>query len=421
MIVFVILVSIIILISVNYFLIVLKLTYGFKKLHNTKTENAATKALKQPAMEIVDEAFDNVEVNTRMISVIIAARNEEHNISACIESLQRQDYPKELFEVIVVNDQSEDATSEIIERYEQLRIIDLKQLITTGKGGKKEAVSLGVSKAKGDFILITDADCMVPPAWIREFNKCFNETGALFITGPVMLKPETGFFNKFQCLEFNSLIASTAGYIGINKPVMCNGAIMGYSVSAYQELLHDKSDEPEQADILRRNITSGDDVFLMLSMKKEFGAESITFLNSASAIVFTHTQPDIKHFIAQRIRWVSKSNGYHDNDVILSAISIYSFNLICFILVLATLLNFFFFPAANLKFGLGLPILTGLLIVIKTTVDYMLLSAYSGVYGQKHLLYYLPVIEFIVISYTTIIGTLGNIMPFKWKGRMFRK
>lgn len=421
MIVFVILASVIILISVNYFLIVLKLTHGFKKLHNKKTGKEATEAIIQPAMEIVDEALVKEAVNKRMISVIIAARNEEKNISACIESLQKQDYPKKLFEVIVVNDQSEDATSRIIERYEQLKIIDLKQLITTGKGGKKDAVSLGVSKAKGDFILITDADCIVPPALISEFNRCLNETGALFITGPVMLKPETGLFNKFQCLEFNSLIASTAGYIGINKPVMCNGANMGYSVSAYQELLLARSGEPEQADILKRNITSGDDVFLMLSMKRKFGAGSITFLNSASSIVYTQTQPGIKHFIAQRIRWVSKSNGYRDNDVILSAISIYFFNLICFILVLATLLNYFFFPTANLTYELGLPILTGLLIIAKTTVDYMLLSAFSGVYGQKQLLKYLPVIEFIVIAYTTIIGTLGNIMPFEWKGRLFRK
>ncbi len=419
--VFIIIVSVVILISVNYILIVKKLTEGFNKLHNSKTGKEETGALKQPAIGMADEAIVKKVVDKKMISIIIAARNEERNIGTCIESLQKQDYPKELFEVIVVNDQSEDATSGIIESYEQLNLIDIKQLITLGEGGKKAAISLGVSKAKGDFILITDADCLVPPTWISEFNRCFNETEALFITGPVMLKPETGFFNKFQCLEFNSLIASTAGYIGINKPVMCNGANMGYSVSTYQELLCAKSDKPEQADILRSNITSGDDVFLMLSMKRKFGAESITFLNSASAIVFTHTQPDIKHFIAQRIRWVSKSNGYRDHDVIVSAISIYSFNLICFLLIPATLVLPFFKTTGNLVYTLAIFLLTGLLLIAKTTVDYMLLAAYSKVYGQKQLLKFLPVFEFIVIAYTTMIGALGGFMPFKWKGRLFRK
>jgi poly-beta-1,6-N-acetyl-D-glucosamine synthase len=326
-----------------------------------------------------------------------------------------------LFEVIVVNDQSDDATATIIKSFEQLNLINIKQLITSGNGGKKAAVSLGVSTAKGDFILITDADCIVPPAWISEYNRTFNETGALFITGPVMLQPETGFFNKFQCLEFNSLIASTAGYIGINKPVMCNGANMGYSVSAYQELLHAKTGEPGQPDILNSNITSGDDVFLMLSMKKRFGAKSITFLNSGRAIVYTNAQPGIREFIAQRIRWVSKSNGYRDNDVILSAISIYSFNLICFLLIPAALVLLFFLTTSYSVYALALPLLTGLLLIAKTTVDYVLLAAYSNVYGQKQLLKLLPVFEFIVIAYTTMIGALGGFMPFKWKGRLFRK
>ncbi len=100
------------------------------------------------------------------ISVVIPARNEEKNIARCVESIGRQTYPKDKFEVIVVDDHSEDRTPEILKelqtRYSNLKTIPGRPL-PEGWLGKSNACAHGAESASGDFIFFLDADTWAEP------------------------------------------------------------------------------------------------------------------------------------------------------------------------------------------------------------------------------------------------------------------
>ena len=104
------------------------------------------------------------------ISVIIPARNEEENISDCILSIFGNDYPRTLFEIIVANDFSTDKTVEIVEGLAQdnLHVISLSDHISVPLNSyKKKAIEVSITKANGELIVTTDADCIVPSAWLK--------------------------------------------------------------------------------------------------------------------------------------------------------------------------------------------------------------------------------------------------------------
>ena len=92
-----------------------------------------------------------------LVSVIVAARNEEANIAGCLQALNRQDYPDHLLEVIIVDDRSTDTTAEIVKGYTNKRDrIKLVQ-ITDPAGchsAKKRALALGIASASNDILLL---------------------------------------------------------------------------------------------------------------------------------------------------------------------------------------------------------------------------------------------------------------------------
>jgi len=95
------------------------------------------------------------------VSIVVAAKDEEADIEACLRSLLDQDYPD--FEVIAVNDRSTDRTLEVMRRVEReaggkLTVVDVDHL-PSGWCGKNHAMHQGVSRATGDWFLFTDADC----------------------------------------------------------------------------------------------------------------------------------------------------------------------------------------------------------------------------------------------------------------------
>lgn len=95
------------------------------------------------------------------ISVIVVTKNEEKNISQCLDSLMAQDYPKDTYELIVVDGASIDKTREICQRY-PVRLIMAKQ------SGISHQRNQGVKLAKGEYVAFTDADCIVEKSWLRK-------------------------------------------------------------------------------------------------------------------------------------------------------------------------------------------------------------------------------------------------------------
>ncbi|MEO9210960.1 MAG: glycosyltransferase, partial [Ginsengibacter sp.] len=218
------------------------------------------------------------------VTIIIAARNEENNIGRCIQSIQSQSYPKDKFELIVVNDHSTDSTVEVIESFgkEGIRIINLADF-TENKiinSYKKKAIDTALKFAQGDLIVTTDADCVVPKKWIETIVSFYVEKKVVFIAAPVIFKnhkKSKGVFNSFlqifQSLDFMTLQGITGASVEKGFHNMCNGANLAYEKKVFFEVNgFEGIDE----------IASGDDMLLMHKIQKVY-PNKIGFLKSPDA------------------------------------------------------------------------------------------------------------------------------------------
>lgn len=332
------------------------------------------------------------------LSVIIPVRNEADKIASLIEMLVLQDYPTDLYEVIFVNDHSTDKSAEQLKAYiNKENFLYVEQLL--GQKGKKQALALGISQARGNIIVSSDADCKPAKGWLKSIDAHFQQGDYKMLAGPVAVENPSGCLAIFQAIEFISLQGSGAGAIGIGMPIMCNGANLAFIKTSFKEVNGYKGNE---------HIPGGDDIFLLEKFKKTFGSKSIGFIKDPAAILHTAAATGLNEFFKQRIRWVSKSPAYHDPFLIFTSIIVLLFNL----LILLSLLG------AIISYSWIMLIVAFAAIIYKSIIDLPLLYMVSGFFKQRSMMIrsYLFVqpayILFIVIS-----GILGNILSYQWKGR----
>lgn len=240
------------------------------------------------------------------VSVIVACRNEEEHMPQLLKSISEQDYPTNLFEIIIVDDNSTDRTAEATGSFNPTGNI----FLISNKGtGKKQALKTGISKASGNFIITTDADCLMGKNWIKTVAAFYEKHKPEMIICPVQIESSTGFFGRFQELEFLSLQGITAGSAHAGTGTMCNSANLAFSKDSYMN----------KAGNLNFDIASGDDIFFLHSLKKQKSSK-ILWLESTQAIVETASSPTYGSFLKQRKRWISKSVAYTDRFSILLGI-----------------------------------------------------------------------------------------------------
>jgi len=331
------------------------------------------------------------------VTVIIAARNEELNIGRTLDCIVGQEYPKELLEIIVVDDHSTDNTGNIILSYADKGV----KLITLNEGNKlnsykKFAINKAINASTGDVILTTDADCRMGSKWILNIIQYMERENKLMASSPVCYNEEKSYFERLQTLEFLYLIGLGAAGIGNGNPTTCNGANLAYRKSLFFEMGgFNGIDE----------LASGDDE-LLLHKVAESNADKIGFCKSKEAVVYTDAKESIKSFLSQRKRWASKSTKYKDKKVVVLGVCIWLFNL-SFLLSLIFLL-FGIFDGREL-------VLTSL--VMKFLVELLFLYPILSFVNRKELLWNLPLLTIIHSLYLVYIGVAGNIGKYDWKGR----
>jgi cellulose synthase/poly-beta-1,6-N-acetylglucosamine synthase-like glycosyltransferase len=299
------------------------------------------------------------------VSVVVACRNEEQNLPTLLNCLARQDYPANLYEVIVVNDNSTDETFKVASEFKAVnRIITLNNKGT----GKKAALRTGIEHAGSNLIITTDADCVMGKNWIVTISSFYELSKPDMIISPVKLESVKGFFGRLQELEFMSLQGITAGFAMSGKPIMCNGANLAFKREAY--FRHTTN--------LRDEINTGDDIFLLHSLKKEKGSV-IKWIESADATVKTKSSSNLGSFLKQRSRWISKSRYYTDKDSISVAVATF----------VAVLLQLTLFSALFAKASL-IPVFTAVFI-LKSIPDFLILQNTTKRYGKSELMkWFLP-------------------------------
>lgn len=327
------------------------------------------------------------------ISIIIPARNEEENIGKLLASIEKQAYPNQRFEVIVVDDHSTDNTAVIVNSFSFAKLIKLEP--DNINSYKKKAIETGINEAKGDLIVTTDADCVVKENWLKTIAAFKEKTRAVFIASPVMMEYNSGVLQTFGALDFLVLQGITAASVHKRIHNMCNGANLAYEKKAFLDVNGFTGID---------HIASGDDMLLMQKMAQQFPGK-ISYLLSKDAIVTTQATKSWKEFFSQRIRWASKATNYTDLKIFSALFLVYFFN--CCLLAL-------FITGFWIRY-----IWWGLvsILVVKTIVELIFLYPVAKFYNEQKLLTRFPFFQPLHIVYTIIAGWLGVFGSFEWKGR----
>jgi glycosyltransferase involved in cell wall biosynthesis len=207
-----------------------------------------------------------------MLSVIIAAYNEEKLLPRCLNALQSQKYPKEKFEIIVVDNGSKDQTAAIGKQY------GARTFTYTEIQGCGAARKYGSDQAKGSIIVFTDADCVSDPDWLAKIDEAFQNKSVFCIGGRAV--PETknigmaivfGFYNWFHI--FNH---------AIGKPIL-----WGYNFAIRRE-------QYDAVGGINKQLLSSDDWDLIIRMKKRFGSKGFRYLQDLTMTTATRKQDNIR-------------------------------------------------------------------------------------------------------------------------------
>ncbi len=216
------------------------------------------------------------------VTVIVPAFNEEKVIARTLEALIEADYPNK--EIIVVDDGSTDRTLTIAMSYRDFGV----KVFHKENGGKWSAINYGLRFAKGEIIVVVDADSIIGRDALKELVKRFSEPNVVAVCGNVKILNRTNFLTKCQALEYISSLSIYRRALDIARAVpVVPGALGAFRKSALEEVgFYDKDTIVEDFDITIKLLKMGDVVQA-----------------SSNAFVYTEAPQTLKDLYRQRMRW----------------------------------------------------------------------------------------------------------------------
>ncbi len=329
------------------------------------------------------------------ISIVVSVRNEAKNAEVFINQIAKQNYSKNKFELIVVDDLSDDNTVEVFRKQLESSDINFNIVQQLNHKGKKQNITEAIQLAKGTIIITTDADVIYRHEnWLKIIGSYFEVNNPNLLIMPVDFEEQSNPLTWFQITENIALTAINAGFSGINKPFMCNGANLAFtkcafeSVNGYSSHLH---------------ISSGDDVFLLEDLKK-IDVKAIHYSWQKEIIVKTKAVQVFDEFLSQRLRWANKAKNNSNIINVTFGFIVISANLIFLALMVAGLKNQPITPYLSI-FALT-----------KLIFDFLLLFLSSKILGKvKYLLLLFP-FETVYWLYALFVGFGSLFFKPTWKG-----
>jgi cellulose synthase/poly-beta-1,6-N-acetylglucosamine synthase-like glycosyltransferase len=362
-----------------YVAFITRLIFGFSKIKTVKYAGAFPKTT---------------------FSIVIPFRNEAENLPSLLESIKNLNYPKTLFEVIFIDDFSEDTSEKLIYKWRMDNgefHVTLIESVRISGSPKKDAIARAVPIVVNDWIVTTDADCVLPESWLATLNDHILDHDVRMIAGPVVYKGKNNFSHHFQQMDLLSLQGATMGSFGIGKPFMCNGANFAYDKKLFAELKGFEGND---------NNASGDDVFLLQKAVAKY-PEKVHYLKSTQAIVVTKPVDGWPGLFYQRVRWASKTASYENDFGETLAWVVFLGNL--------ALVAGFALSVAKLfawKYLLAL-------FILKFVVDTILLIQANGF--LRHREFFFPVFSALLYPFFSVAVALYSVVgKYEWKGRKFR-
>ena len=334
------------------------------------------------------------------VTVLVPARNEEDHIEACIHSLLQQDYPSDKYRVIVIDDQSEDKTAEIVRQLAQQKPDKITLLSVAERpedvSPKINALRHGIKQSEGELIFTTDADCVAPPEWISSLVRYF-EGHVGVVTGTTLLRNNNNTSPRLfgiQFLDFVSHTACAAGAIGNGKVNNCNGSNMAFRRSVYEDVGGYDS---------LAHLNSGDDSLLAQKIVAT-GAWEVRFCLDQTSFVATAPAASWRAFLQQRMRWAAQTADYRF-DTLVFLISTFIYYLALIVVLLGSLANVQYLVLFVLAF------------IPKLWVDYRIVKRFTNSTGTEQLMRFYPLAALTHIP-TIVFAVVGGFFGrFDWKGR----
>jgi cellulose synthase/poly-beta-1,6-N-acetylglucosamine synthase-like glycosyltransferase len=344
----------------------------------------------------------NDEQPKTSFSIIVPFRNEEKNLPKLLKSISNLNYPKNLFEIILVDDFSKDNSERVYINWRMengLIETTLLENLRLSNSPKKDAISRAVPIIKYEWIITTDADCTVNKNWLLTLDNFIQKNNPKMVVGAVVYKTKNNWFHHFQQLDLLSLQGTTIGSFGIGKPFMCNGANFTYTKKFFNELGGFGG---------INNTASGDDVMLLQKALKSDSDKVVHYLKNTETIVKTKPENDLFKLFMQRVRWASKTTSYKNTYAKVLAVVVLLMNL-------SLVVGFGLWVVG--KFGIWS---LSVVFLIKYLVDYILLYK-SNQYLRKGK-FLLPLASSLVYPiFSSLVGMYSLFGNFTWKGRTFSK
>ena len=309
------------------------------------------------------------------VSVLVAARNEEENIDRCLRALAALHYHGDM-EIIVIDDHSTDRTPEIMREWEQ-RVPHLRVMQPEGQvhglRGKANAISQAIEQTRGEIILTTDADCVVPPAWVEETVARYDDrTGC--VCGFTLIRTDS-VFSGMQSLDWAYLMTIASAGVGWGYALSAVGNNMSFRRRAYDDVGGYQG--------VGFSVTEDFALFKAIAYTTDW---KVRYPVNPGALVWSEPCADSTELFRQKRRW-----GRGGLDIPVLGFGIMS---IGFLMNAAILLLPFF----------GIPAWAWLGTVIgKSAGDLLLLTLPLRKFGLLRLLRYFPVFALYYVVYVTIL------------------
>ncbi|RKY62701.1 MAG: hypothetical protein DRP95_00880 [Candidatus Latescibacterota bacterium] len=333
------------------------------------------------------------------VTALVAVRDEIQCIRPCLEALLRQTYPRELYEVVVVDDGSQDGTWEVLrdyaERYPNLKV--LRSWSPSGElTGKQQALALGIRASSGDVILSTDADCVVPPTWAEEVSRYFSEDVGMVLgyALPPRAGKGLGVFRALETADLLFLQTVAAGCVGWKRPLSAIGKNIAYRREAYEDVggFEGMGLQPNEDMALAQRI--GNSHWRVIFMRE-------------GPVVEIRRPPSLRRFWTQRVRWASAGA--------FSTPLMFGLNFLAFCTHLLLALSVVVW--GSYLFGM-LAMYSGILV----GAAHLLLLAQGGTFSRRYeVVWALPLFSPFFVLYTIGVGlvVLTPGRKIKWRGRKY--
>lgn len=327
------------------------------------------------------------------ISVIVCAKNEEDNVARFIPLLAEQDYPD--YEIILINDASSDTTLDIFEEFEKqyahVRIVNVENNEAFW-GNKKFALTLGIKAAKKDYLLFTDADCYpLSKNWITNMSSQLTLRKTIVLGYGAYEKIAKSFLNKIIRFETMLTAVQYFSWAKAGHPYMGVGRNLSYKKEEFFNM---------NGFIDHMKIRSGDDD---LFINQAATGKNTAICYSPESFTLSKPKTTFKEWFQQKRRHTSTASFYKTFDKM--QLGLFYSSQLLFLLLAILLFSFQF----NWKFVLPI-------VLLRYTYAYISLGYAAKKLNEKDVMYWYPVIEFIMVfTQLNIFITNTFSKPTHWK------